>query len=152
MSNNRGAHAGLQAPLDLPQDDDELVKRMAELEAAAEDVEHQKRLLVDLDRRANLLREGSRALKDRAAVPLPRGKIPTSKQKIWLLSAGGAFIRTTEGEALVRMEQDRQKTTVDVEDAREELKRRVVLLAHLEGPDSALSKLYQGFDLKPMNK
>ena len=136
------------------EDDDAVMKRMAELELAAEDVEVQKQLLVDLDRRSNLLREGARALKDRESssasdvVGIPPGRRP-----IWLLSSGGGvFLRTTEAEARVVMDEDAKKTRSDIEDARDELKRRVCLLAELEGPDSALHRLYQGFDLKPVNR
>jgi hypothetical protein len=134
---------------DVP-DDDETLKRMSDLENAAEDVEHQKRLLVELDRRSNMLREGARALKDEVAA----SKNPklTAKREVWLLSSGGVFLRTTGADAIVHMSEDTRRTKDMVEEGRDELKRRVCGLAELEGPDSALHHLYQGFDLHPVNK
>ena len=135
------------------EDDDAVMTRMAELELAAEDVEVQTQLLVDLDRRANLLREGSRAMKDRATASQKTVVGPPSTENpIWMLASGGVFLKTSEGEALATIEEDSKRTKKDIDDARDELKLRVRLLAELEGPDSALQRLYGGFDLKPINR
>lgn len=120
-------------------DIDATAKRSAEIENAVESIEHGKQLLIDLDRRLNMNREGSRALRQQS-----------SKKKIWVLCPGGVFVQGSKDAVLAHLDSDTNETRRRVEVTRDELKVRVVELAHLEGPDSALQRLNMGFELKPV--
>lgn len=119
-------------------DIDDAAKRSAELENAAEAVHHAKLLLVDLDRRQNMNREGTRVLKGK-----PR------HDNFWVLCPGGVFLQGSQPSVFSLLEAESEKFKSEIEIAREALKTRVVELARLEGPDSALEKLSQGFQLRP---
>lgn len=113
-------------------------RRTAELEAAAEAIEHAKHFVVDIDRRLHMDREGLRSLKKSADHSLASS---------WVLCPGGVFLLSTNASIsnLLRCEMD--DLTARQQLAQAELKARVVELAHLEGLDATLERL-KGFDLK----
>jgi hypothetical protein len=67
----------------------------------------------------------------------------------WLFTSSGVFVRTRMAAAEAKLSLEVRELTEATEEAREELKNAVCDVARLEGADSALSRLRQGFDLKP---
>jgi hypothetical protein len=72
----------------------------------------------------------------------------TAVAPVWVLCAGGVFVRAPRRAALRHLEETRAETTEMIEAARQELKAAVAEVARIEGPDSALARLHTGFDLK----
>jgi hypothetical protein len=72
----------------------------------------------------------------------------TAVAPVWVLCAGGVFVRAPRRAALRHLGETRAETTEMIEAARQELKAAVAEVARLEGPDSALARLHTGFDLK----
>lgn len=115
-------------------------RRSAELETAAEAVEHAKNFVVDIDRRIHMDREGLRALKksNEHQHPLTQS---------WLLCPGGVFIKSANNSIMHVLQTEMDDLTSRQQRAQEELKARVVELAHLEGLDTTLERL-RGFELR----
>jgi hypothetical protein len=148
--------------------EDDSVRRAAQIEATADAVLEGKQLLIDLDRRSNATREARNALRKQAtkaaeaigpsAVPLSLTAKPSvsahgrpddeQKRGVFLLCNGGTFVRFDRDTAMRRLEEDQRETIRSIDEARDALKDAVAELARLEGPDSALAKLNQGFNLK----
>ncbi|AIO01465.1 hypothetical protein LPMP_331730 [Leishmania panamensis] len=109
------------------------------IEVAAEEVTEAKQYLIDLDRRKNQYREAQR-------------KIITKRpeEDLWILSGGSTFVscELSHSDTLKYFEWRLQQCDNEIEEAREDLKLKVAALAELEGADSALARLYEGFDLK----
>ncbi|CAD2217655.1 p53 and DNA damage-regulated protein 1 [Angomonas deanei] len=110
---------------------------------AAEEVAEAKHYLVELDRRQNQLREAKRAI---MKMQEPR------REELYLLCSGSTFVscELDKNDTITYLSWKMQQGESDIEAAREDLKEKVAALARLEGPDSALATLYQGFDLKPV--
>ncbi|AAQ15630.1 uncharacterized protein TEOVI_000298900 [Trypanosoma equiperdum] len=121
---------------------DSNVTYAAQLESAAEEVAEAKQYLIKLDRRQHQLKEASRALK----------KTPVLGD-VWLLCSGGVFVRSElkYEDTLRYLSWKMGAGERDIEDCRDALKRKVAYLAELEGPDNAIAKLYEGFELTPVN-
>lgn len=154
--------------------DDDSARRSAQVEAAADAVLEGKQLLIDLDRRSNATREAQTALRKlqkraSTAAAAQNGdrdepsslhttpsiaaykraeQQPHLPRSTWLQCNGGTFVKFSEAAALQRLEVDQKETLRSIDEARDALKDAVAELARLEGPDSALAKLNQGFDLK----
>ncbi|CBZ29968.1 conserved hypothetical protein [Leishmania mexicana MHOM/GT/2001/U1103] len=120
----------------------DLNAQRTDIEIAAEEVTEAKQYLVDLDRRKNQYREAQR-------------KILTTRpeEDLWILSGGSTFVscELSHSGTLKYFEWRLQQCDNEIERAREDLKLKVAALAELEGPDSALARLYEGFDLKGMS-
>ncbi|KAK7202012.1 hypothetical protein NESM_000269500 [Novymonas esmeraldas] len=111
------------------------------IEVAAGEVTEAKQYLVDLDRRKNQYREAQRKV------------LATRPQDdLWVLSGGSTFVscELSHTDTLKYFEWRLQQCDNEIEEAREDLKQKVAALAALEGADSALARLYEGFDLKGM--
>jgi hypothetical protein len=119
-------------------DIDTAARRTAELEAAAEAVEHAKHFVVDIDRRLHMDREGMRAIKKSDEHPL---------SKSWVLCPGGIFLQSSNAAVSHLLKREMDDLTTRQKRAQTELKARVVELAHLEGLDTTLERL-KGFDLQ----
>lgn len=112
------------------------------IEVAAEQVTEAKHFLVELDRRKNQYREAQRKVLH-----------TRPEEDLWVLSGGATFVRCelSHSDTLKYFEWRLQQCDAEIEEAREDLKLKVAALAQLEGPDSALNRLYDGFDLKAMS-
>lgn len=111
------------------------------IEVAAEQVSEAKQYLIDLDRRKNQYREARRKI------------INTQPEEdLWILSGGSTFVSCELGhsDTIKYFDWRLQQCENEIEAARDDLKEKVASLAELEGPDSALARLYEGFDLKPL--
>lgn len=118
-------------------------KRLLDTEIAAEQVAEAKHYLIELDRKQNQLREAKRKLlKEKPAEPT------------WLLCSASTFVlcELSDEDTIKYLDWQLHKSERDIEEARTVLKMKVAELAHLEGPDSALAHLYEGFDLKSHNR
>ncbi|KAG5469087.1 hypothetical protein GH5_02372 [Leishmania sp. Ghana 2012 LV757] len=112
------------------------------IEIAAEEVTEAKQYLIDLDRRKNQYREAQRKIL--SAPP---------EEDLWILSGGSTFVscELSYSDTLKYFEWRLQQCDNEIEEAREDLKLKVAALAELEGADSALARLYEGFELKGMS-
>lgn len=112
------------------------------IEVAAEQVTEAKHLLVELDRRKNQYREAQRKILNNRP-----------EEDLWVLSGGSTFVscELSHADTLKYFEWRLQQCDNEIEEAREDLKLKVAALAELEGPDSALNRLYEGFSLKAMS-
>jgi hypothetical protein len=120
-------------------DVDAAARRSTEVELAAEAVHHSNAHLVALDRRLNQTREGIRAIK----------KGDCGAGGVWVLCPGGVFVLApSSAKAMEHLEADMALVGQHIQAERETLKSHVVELARLEGPDSALATLNQGFHLR----
>lgn len=139
-----------------------VARHSSELERAGEAVIEAKQLLVDLDRRANQFREASRAIgnsynfRDDAAHAASKSSHEevsrnraAGRKPLYVLCAGATFVKGTVSSVSQYLRDDQRKTKDAIENARSELKQRVVELAELEGPDSAIARLNAGFELRP---
>ena len=121
---------------------DEVARHSTDLELVAEAVHHSKEYLVALDRRLNQTREGLRNLTSNS-------QNIHDDSPVWLLCPGGIFVQAkTSRAAMKQLEGEMGRTAKQIEAEREKLKGLVVELARLEGPDSALARLHQGFSLR----
>lgn len=122
---------------------DEMGTQM-ELELALEQVVEAKQYLVDLDRRSNQLREAQRRLKTD-----PR----LTEENPWILCSGSTFVSSdlNYGETRRYFEWQQRHVKEEIELARASLKEKVLTLAQLEGPDSALAHLNEGFELRGLD-
>ncbi|CUG94071.1 Hypothetical protein, putative [Bodo saltans] len=119
-------------------DIDTAARRTAELEGAAEAVEHAKHFVVDIDRRLHMDREGLRAIKKSDEHPLSSS---------WVLCPGGVFLQAPKASIAQFLKSEMNELTARQQLAQAELKARVVELAHLEGLDTTLDRL-KGFNLR----
>ena len=83
-----------------------------------------------------------------AAVPSP-GKSARPSDQLWLLCEGDVFLQTNLATGEKKLRSDATALAEAVEVAQQELNGAVRELAELEGVDSAIGALHQGFNLKP---
>lgn len=136
-----GAHSTFRCRT-MPRGEQDLNAQRTSIEIAAEQVTEAKHYLVELDRRKNQYREAQRKIL--AARP---------EEEPWILSGGSTFVscELSHSDTLKFFEWRLQQCDNEIEAARDDLTLRVAALAELEGADSALARLYEGFDLKGMS-
>lgn len=118
-------------------DEDENV--LKEIEIVSQEITEGKHYLIELDRRQNQYREARRKL------------IKSSiDEDVYILCNGSTFVKSEVGtpKTILFFDEKLRNGESEILKAREALKQKVAQLARLEGPNSALAELYQGFDLK----
>ncbi|CCW63161.1 unnamed protein product [Phytomonas sp. EM1] len=115
-----------------------------DLEFAIDQVSEARFYLIELDRRQNQIREAKRHLL----------KHKPDMEDVWMLCSGSTFVSCdlSHASSIKYLEWEQHEVEALIEEARDNLKRKVAALAELEGPDSALKHLHEGFDLKGMTK
>lgn len=114
-------------------------KQMVDAELAAEQVAEARHYLIELDRKQNQLREAKRKLK------------VCPEEDVWMLCSASTFVscELSHEDTVRYLDWQLRNNETAIVQARSDLKEKVAALAALEGPDSALALLYEGFDLKP---
>lgn len=120
-------------------------KRMVDSEISADQVAEGRHYLIELDRKQNQLREARRKLlKTR----------PDADGDIWMLCSASTFVscELSHKDTVKYLDWQLHENELAIEAARTDLMEKVTELAMLEGPDSALAHLHEGFGLTAHNK
>ncbi|CCW66250.1 unnamed protein product [Phytomonas sp. Hart1] len=123
---------------------DNISKEQIDLECAVDQVSEARFYLIELDRRQNQIREAKRHI----------FKHKPDMEDVWMLCSGSTFVSCDlpHASTIKYLEWEQREVESLIEEARDDLKRKVAALVELEGPDSALRHLHEGFNLKDTSK
>ncbi|KAJ1995388.1 hypothetical protein GGI25_002499 [Coemansia spiralis] len=124
----------------------DVVEHQAKIETLAEDILTDKRLSVDYDRKRQENREALRKLREKAQKVRPESRLAATT-----INMGDFFIDVPLSKAQHMVEGAQKELDTAIDDVRQRLKKKVELLAKLEG-DEHRESIARSMGLKAMNK
>ncbi|KAJ1795782.1 hypothetical protein LPJ59_004150 [Coemansia sp. RSA 2399] len=123
----------------------DVVERQARIEALAEDILTDKQLSIDYDRKRQENREALNKLRQQAKNVRPSRRLETTA-----INMGDFFLDVPVAKAQGMVEGAQKELESAIDDVRQRLKKKVELLARLEGDESKAS-IARSMNLKATN-
>ncbi|KAJ2660994.1 hypothetical protein IWW48_002699 [Coemansia sp. RSA 1200] len=124
----------------------DIVENQARIEALAEDILTDKQLSVDYDRRRQETREALRKLRHQTQNVRPNSRLATTT-----INMGDFFLEVPAARAQIIVEAAQKELDGAIDDVRQRLKKKVELLARLEG-DERKESIARSMKLKAVNE
>ncbi|KAJ2841119.1 hypothetical protein GGI22_008040 [Coemansia erecta] len=123
----------------------DVVERQARIEALAEDILTDKQLSIDYDRKRQENREALNKLRQQTKNVRPSRRLETTT-----INMGDFFLDVPAAKAQSMVEGAQKELESAIDDVRQRLKKKVELLAQLEGDESKVS-IARSMNLKATN-